>query len=180
MSAPVHGFGTPVMAYDLWGASPLYENEDLKVVRIPSVTPIDQVLDEGNCGEATNRGEEACECAVKLTNVWKVPAFGECRRQPHSRQSCEVTDRNSIQGRCGQVSEPNLTKPSSFVCIGKSRACAAKAIRLILGDPLRVSASRACPTAERSVVNTSRAERKSAEVIVLHRRIPASTGRTEP
>ena len=69
------------MAYDLWGESPLYENEGLKVGRIPTVTPIDQVLDEGNCGEVTNRGEEACECAVKLTN--------DDRRQPHSRQSCE-------------------------------------------------------------------------------------------
>jgi len=28
MSAPVHGIGTPVMAYDFWGVSPLYENED--------------------------------------------------------------------------------------------------------------------------------------------------------
>ena len=168
------------MAYDLWGESPLYENEDLKVGRIPTVTPIDQVLDEGNCGEVTNRGEEACECAVMLTKPWKASAFYDRRRQPHSRQSCEVTDRNWIQGRFEQASEPNITKPSSFIRIGKSRACAAKAIRLILGDPLRVSASRACPTAERSVVNTRRAGRKSAEVIVLHRRIPASTGRTEP
>ena len=32
------------MAYDLWGESPLDENEDLKVRRIPTVTPIDQVL----------------------------------------------------------------------------------------------------------------------------------------
>jgi hypothetical protein len=31
------------------------------------IAPIDEVRDEGNCGEATNRGEEACECAVKLT-----------------------------------------------------------------------------------------------------------------
>ena len=144
------------MAYDLWGESPLYENEDLKVGRIPTVTPIDQVLDEGNCGEVTNRGEEACECAVKLTKLWEVSAFCTHRRQPHSRQSCEVTDRNSIQGRCGQVSEPNITKPSSFVCVCKSRACAVKAIRLILGDPLCVSASRARPTAERPVVNTRR------------------------
>ena len=58
---------------------------------------------EGNCGEVTNRGEEACECAVKLTH--------KRRRQPHSRQSCEVTDRNSIQGRYGQASEPTITKP---------------------------------------------------------------------
>ena len=51
------------MACDLWGASPLYENEDLKVGRTPTVTPIDQVRDEGNCGEVTNRVEEACDCA---------------------------------------------------------------------------------------------------------------------
>jgi hypothetical protein len=31
-------------------------------------TPIDKVRGEGNCGRATGRGEEACECAVKLTN----------------------------------------------------------------------------------------------------------------
>jgi hypothetical protein len=159
------------MAYDLWGESPLYENEDLKVGRIPTVTPIDQVRDEGNCGEVTNRGEEACECVGKLTKN---------RRQSHSRQSCEVTNRNSIQGRCGQVSEPNLTKPSSFIRIGKSRACAAKAIRLILGDPPRVSARQACLTVRATIGNDAGVGRKSAEVIVLFRRNPAATGRTEP
>jgi hypothetical protein len=30
------------------GVSPLYENEGLKVGRIPPMTPIDQVRDEGN------------------------------------------------------------------------------------------------------------------------------------
>ena len=162
----------PAWAGLLWGESPLYENEDLKVGRIPTVTPIDQVLDEGNCGEVTNRGEEACECAVKLTI--------KCRRQPHSRQSCEVTNRNSIQGRCGQVSEPNLTKPSSFIRIGKSRACAVKAIRLILGDPPHVSARSAYRPYRAIIGNDAGVRRKSAEVIVLPRRIPASTGRAEP
>jgi hypothetical protein len=164
--------GTPVMAYDLWGVSPLYEDEDFKVGRIPTVTPIDQVLDKGNCGEVTNRGEEACECAVKLTH--------KRRRQPHYSQSCEVTDRNSIQGRCRQVSEPTLTKPSSFIRIGKSRACAAKAIRLILGDPSHGSAKSIHRTAEPASVNCAGVRRKSAEVIVLFRRIPVTTGRTEP
>jgi len=102
---PVQRLGTPVMACDFWGESPLYEKEDLKVGRIPTVTPIDQVLDEGNCGEATNRGEEACECAVKLT-----------------------TDRTD---------------------------------RAFIGNDAGV-------------------QRKSVEVIVLFRRNPASTGRTEP
>ena len=168
------------MAYDLWGESPLYENEDLKVGRIPTVTPIDQVLDEGNCGKVTSRGEEACECAVKLTNCREALAFRIRRRQPHSRQSCKVTNRNSIQGRCGQVSEPNITKPSSFIRIGKLRACAAKAIRLILGDPPHVSAREVCLNAEPSSVNGGGVGRKSAEVIVLPRRNPATTGRTEP
>jgi RNA-directed DNA polymerase len=135
------------------------------------VTPIDQVLDEGNCGEATNRGEEACACAVKLTL--------DRRRQPHSRQSCKVTDRNPIQGRCGQASEPNITKPSSFLRIGKSGACAAKAIRLILGDPPHVSAIPTLSAGRAIIGNDAGVQRKSAEVIVLLRRIPATTGRTD-
>ena len=143
------------------------------------MTPIDQVLDEGNCGEVTNRGEEACECAVKLTS--------DRRRQSHSRQSCEVTNRNSIQGRCEQVSEPNLTKPSSFTCIGQSRganrtgdSCAVKATRLILGDPSRGSGGPVFRTDRALIGNDAGVGRKSAEVIVLPRRIPAATGRTEP
>ncbi len=160
------------MAYDLWGSSPLYENEDLKVGRIPTVTPIDQVQDEGNCGRVTDRGKEACECARKCRP--------DIRRRPHSRQSCEVTNRTSIQGRFGQASEPNITKPSSFIRIGKSRACAVKAIRLIQGDPPRVSVSPTRRQAEPSSVNGVGARRKSADAIVLFRRIPPTTGRAEP
>jgi len=33
-------------------------------------TPIDKVLDEGNCGRATDRGEEACECVRKYRPVF--------------------------------------------------------------------------------------------------------------
>lgn len=160
--------GVPLLLQE---ASPLYENEDPLEGSIPTVTPIEQVRDEGNCGEVTTRGEEACECAVKLTKN---------RRQPHPRQICEVTNRNLIQGRCGQASEPNITKPSSFVCIGKSGACAEKAIRLIQGDPPHVSATQACLQTEPTLVNDAGVRRKSAEVIVLPRRIPAATGRTEP
>ena len=58
------------MVYDLWGESPLDENEDLKVGSIPTVTPIEKVLETRNCVRATERGEEA------------------------TSQSCEATDRN--------------------------------------------------------------------------------------
>ena len=68
-------------------------------------TPIGKARDEGNCVGAIRGGEEACGCVGKLT---------ENRRQPHSLQICEVTNRNLIQGRCGQASEPNITKPSSY------------------------------------------------------------------
>ena len=37
--------------FPLLETSPLYENEDLKEGSIPAVTPIEQVRDEGNCGE---------------------------------------------------------------------------------------------------------------------------------
>jgi len=64
-----------------------------------TVTPIDKVLADGNCGEATNRGEEA-----------RV-------------QTCGATDRNRIQGRSAQVSGPRITKPFSSRQEGKCGAC---------------------------------------------------------
>lgn len=132
-----------------------------------------QVRDEGNCGEVTSRGEEACE------DVRKRRVCGIATRTS-SRQSCEATNRNRIQGRSGPVSEPNITKPSSFIRSGKSGACAAKATRLIQGGPWFVSVRGACSKAERFVVNTFRELRKSAEVVVLVRHTPLTPGRTEP
>jgi hypothetical protein len=73
------------MATNLWGVSPLYENENLKVDSIPTVTPIGKVLEACNCVRATDRGKEA------------------------TSQSCKVTDRNLIQGRFGQANEPTGT-----------------------------------------------------------------------
>ena len=59
-------------------------------------------------------------------------------RQPNatqtpSHQSCEATNRNLIQGRSVQVSEPTMSETVSFGRIGKSRACAAKVSRFIQG-----------------------------------------------
>ena len=96
----VHHFGTPGMAINLWGVSPLYEFEGLKVGSIPTVTPIDKVLEEGNCGEVTNRGEEACECLVR-----------KCHHL-HSLQSCEATNRNVIQGQRLEW-DTEINKPAS-------------------------------------------------------------------
>ena len=47
----------------MWGESPLYENGNRLEGSIPNVNRLRKVLGEGNCGEVTNRGKEACECA---------------------------------------------------------------------------------------------------------------------
>ena len=158
------------MAINLRGVSPLYENESLKEGSIPTVTPIDKILDEGNCGRAIDRGKEACECAGKLTKN---------RRQPHSRQSCEATDRNLIQGRWGQVIEPTITKPFSFIPIGKSGVCAAKVHRLILGELMSGSGSRLYAESRWSRTQVPDRHQQSAEAIVLVRHMPLSPGRAE-
>ena len=65
------------MASDLWGVSPLFENEGMMVGRIQTVAAIhQQVRDEGDRGEATSRGEEACECVGKLPVSHRLPRDG--------------------------------------------------------------------------------------------------------
>ena len=65
--------------------------------------PIDKVLDEGNCGKATDRGEEVCECVRKCR-----PVFAAGRILV---KAALATNRNVIQGRVDQASEHNITKP---------------------------------------------------------------------
>lgn len=134
------------------------------------MTPIDKVLDEGNCARVTERGKEACECVGKLTKN---------RRQPHSRQNCEATDRNLIQGRFEQASEPTITKPFSFIRIGKLGACAVKVNRLILGELGSGSGSRFYAESRGFMVQAIDRRQQSAEVIVPFRHTPLATGRTE-
>ena len=65
--------GTPSMGVNLWGESPLYETGSLMDDHHAKwIALIDKVRGKGNCGEATNRGEEA------------------------GAKTCEATDRNVI------------------------------------------------------------------------------------
>jgi hypothetical protein len=134
-------FGTPGMGVNLWGASPLYENESLKVGRIPTVTPIDKVLADGNCGLI--RGKEA-----------RV-------------QTCEVTNRNPIEGRRGQASVPSNTKPYSFSHEGKWGACARKVHALIRGRLFRVPVSSARRERQGGMGRLMTCGQLTAEVVVL-------------
>ena len=172
LASRVQRFGAPGMAFHLWGVSPLYENEGLKEGSIPTVTPIDKVLGEGNCGS----GDRPWGGNLRLRSLRRH----SIRRRPHSHQSCEVTDRTSIQGRCGSASGPTITKPSSFARIGKSRACAAKVERLTQGGLQPRSGSRPCAESRSRFVQATRRLQQSAEAIVLLRRTPPTTGRAEP
>ena len=78
------------------------------------------------------------------------------------------------------MSEPNITKPSSFIRIGKSRACAVKVVRLIQGDLSHVPVSRACLKGGAAVGDYGRVRQKSAEAIVRIHHTPLVVGRAEP
>ena len=116
---------------------------------------------------ATDRGKEAYKRSIGV-------ATGS-----DNRQNCEVTDRNLIQGRYGQASGPNITKPFSFIRIGKSSACAVKVNRPIQGGLASRSGSRLYAESRSQAVKTVWRLQQSAEAIVLTRHIPLATGRAE-
>jgi hypothetical protein len=68
-------------------------------------SPIGKVLEEGNCGRATDRGEEACECVRKYRP--------DCDVGHILVKAARLPSRNAIQGRFGSASEHNITKPFS-------------------------------------------------------------------
>ena len=56
---------TPVMGIGLWGSSPLCEIGISRRSVYQMTTSREQARGEGNCGRATDRGKEACECRGK-------------------------------------------------------------------------------------------------------------------
>ena len=120
-----------------------------------TVTPIDKVLADGNCGEATNRGEEA-----------RV-------------QTCGATNRNRIQGRSVQVSGPCITKPFSSRQTSKCGARARKVHVLIRGDLSDVPGSRACPKARAVNARATRCWTEVSRRNITRLHTPLGRGRPE-
>ena len=142
------------------------------------MTPIDKVLGEGNCGEVTDRGKEACECVRQADTELVVGRI-------HAKAARLRTETRYKAGGDRRVSPRAPTagwsaKPSSFIRIGKSRACAVKVVRLIQGDLSHVPVSRACPKGGAAVGDCGRVRQKSAEGIVRIRHTPLAAERPEP
>jgi hypothetical protein len=87
----------------------------------------------------------------------------------HSHQSCEATNRNLIQGRFVQVSQPTLSETISFGRIGKSRACAAKVSRFIQGRLHACVRDSSLLENRRRLAKATRRVQFAAEVVVLTR-----------
>ncbi len=61
LSPPFTDLCTPGIGVILSGAHPVYETGSFEGLSTPMTIPMDQVLGEGNCGRATDRGKEARE-----------------------------------------------------------------------------------------------------------------------
>jgi len=141
-------------------------------------TPIEKVQDEGNCGEATDRGEEACEemrkrrvClsppgpllvkAARLRTETPYKAGPVRRACPSMRSRSQLTDQVN-----GELVQRNITHLSGEICTDDTRVVVAPA-------------SRACPKPWNASVET---EAGGVEVSRGHSsdpQLPIGTRRTE-
>jgi hypothetical protein len=72
-AAPVHAIVYARHGRDFIGCkSRVRDWESSRRTAYQMSTPIDKVRGEGNCGRATDRGEEACECVRKCRPVFAV------------------------------------------------------------------------------------------------------------
>lgn len=80
--------------------------------------------DDGNCREAQGRSREA-------------------RSEGSVERSCDLTNRNRIQGVCSRTSKPMIAKSKVIKdCMRRSGKDAAKAVELTPGDLHRVAENR--------------------------------------
>ena len=97
-------------------------------------SPIVKVLDEGNCGRVTDRGEEACECVRKCR-----PVFAAGRIHV---KAARLRTETSYKAGVGQASEHNITKPFPDSRRRSMASLRSEASRSYPGRPARRLASR--------------------------------------
>jgi hypothetical protein len=104
-------------------------------------TPIEKVLDEGNCGEATDRGEEACDRVRKrrvclsppgrdLVKAARLRTETSYKAGPVRRACPSVRSRFPLTDQVNdELVQRNITHLSGEICIGGMRVVVAPASR---------------------------------------------------
>jgi hypothetical protein len=99
------------------------------------IAPIDKVRGEGNCGRATDRGEEACECVRKhrpeiaagriLTRAAKLRTETSYKAGAARRVSTSSRSRSQTTAQVnGELVQRQITLLSGETCIAPaSKAC---------------------------------------------------------
>ncbi len=116
-------------------------------------TPIEKVLDEGNCGRATDRGEEACVWMRKrrvcltppgptIAEVARLRTETSYKAGPVRRACPSVRSRSQSTDQVNdELVQRNITHLSGEICTGGMRVVVAPA-------------SRACPKPWNATVET--------------------------
>ena len=141
------------------------------------IAPIVKVLDEGNCGRVTDRGEEACECVRKYRPVFAVGRIlvkaarlrTETSYKAGSGRRVTTTSRSRTQTPDlvnGELAQRNITFLSGETCRGGMRAVAAPMSKACLktrngpvkADPGAAGVSRSHITVRHTPMSAGRAE----------------------
>jgi hypothetical protein len=176
--APVHGFVYARHGRDCCGVQvPCTRLGVSRSTVYQMSTPIDKVRDEGNCGRATDRGEEACECVRKCRPDFAagrilVKAARLRTETPYkagSTRRVSTTSRSRTQSVAqvnGELAQRSITRLSGETC---QTAC----------EPPVAPASKAClkgwNAAEQSVTGEAGVSRGRS----TDPRKPIETGRAE-
>ena len=142
------------------------------------ITLIVKVLEEGNCGRATDRGEEACECVRKYRPDIAVgrTLFKAARLRTETsykagsgRRVCTTSRSRSLTLGLvnGELAQRSITLLSGETCRGGMRAVAAPTSKACLKTRNRLAeansgaagVSRGRTTGPRRPIETGRTER---------------------
>jgi len=151
---------------------------DLRRSGYQMIAPIVNVLDEGNCGRVTDRGEEACECvrkyrpdiAVGRILVKAARLRTETSYKAGSGRRVCTTSRSRSQTPVqvnGELAQRSITLLSGETCRGGMRAVAAPISKACLktrndlakADSGAAGVSRGRSTDPRTPIETERTER---------------------
>ena len=135
------------------------------------IAPIDKVRGEGNCGRATDRGEEACECVRKyrpdiaagriLTSAARLRTETSYKADAARRVSTTSQSRSQTTAQVNdELVQRQITLLSGETCIApRSRACPKARNGLAQASSGNAGVSRGRSTVPRRPIEPGRTKR---------------------